>query len=211
MSEFPPPEVQRLVGAIAAILRRRGETLAVSEAACGGLLSAYLVSVPGALEFYIGGKLLYLLKQRLKLSGWTQDDINNFMGPSQLVALKLARTTKYELGLTYVLSETGFAGPGTDLHLGSDLTQLEATERTVGTVYLGWCGPQVQSLAQFSTGLSLRLENMTEFAKLGLQFLLEQLQAIEEKEGKDDGKEDDKNEKDSKKNEKDSKKDEKEA
>ncbi|CAN3376020.1 hypothetical protein DIURU_003205 [Diutina rugosa] len=202
MSEFPPPEVQRLVGAIAAILRRRGETLAVSEAACGGLLSAYLVSVPGASDFYIGGKLLYSLKQRLKLSGWTQDDINNFMGPSQSVALKLARTTKYELGSTYVLSETGFAGPGTDLHLGSDSTQPEATERTVGTVYLGWCGPQVQSSAQFSTGLSSRSENMTEFAKLGLQFLLEQLQAIEEKEGKDDDKEDDKNEKDSKKDEK---------
>lgn len=177
--EFPPPDVRHLVSDIATILRRRGETLAVSEAACGGLLSAYLVSVPGALDFYIGGKLLYLLKQRLKLSGWGDDDINNFMGPLQLVALKLARTTKYELGLTYVLSETGFAGPGTDLHLGGDQQQQEASSRTVGTVFLGLCGPQVHSLAQYSTGLSLRLENMVEFAKLGLQFLLEQLQAVD--------------------------------
>ena len=39
------------------------------------------------------------------------------MGPSEQVALKLARTTKYELGSTFVLSETGFAGPSTALHL----------------------------------------------------------------------------------------------
>ena len=57
------------------------------------------------------------MKTRLKLSGWSENEINNYMGPSEQVALKLARTTKYELGSTFVLSETGFAGPSTALHL----------------------------------------------------------------------------------------------
>lgn len=173
--EFPPANIEPLVKEIAQILRRRHETLAVSEAACGGLLSAYLVSVAGALDFFTGGKLLYLLQQRLKLSGWTEEEINNYVGPLQLVALKLARTTKYELGLTYVLSETGFAGPLTDLLPGSSIT-LNAE---VGTVFLGLFGPNVHSLTEFHTGLSDRSKNMTEFARLGLEFLLEQLKAVE--------------------------------
>ena len=44
---FPPEDIAQIVLEIATILRTRNQTLAVSEAACGGLISAYLVSVPG--------------------------------------------------------------------------------------------------------------------------------------------------------------------
>ncbi|KAK6456230.1 uncharacterized protein RJT20DRAFT_42952 [Scheffersomyces xylosifermentans] len=179
---FPPEEIEVLVTKIAAILRDRNETLAISEAACGGLLSAYIVTVPGASNFYIGGKLVYSLKQRLKLSGWTDDEISNYMGPSEQVALKLARTTKYELGSTYVLSETGFAGPSKDLHLSENTNGKsadQATDAEVGTVYLGLSGPKVQVSTSRKTSSEVRAFNMAEFAKLGLQFLLEQLEKIE--------------------------------
>ncbi|CUM67809.1 uncharacterized protein PRCAT00005515001 [Priceomyces carsonii] len=172
--EFPAADVQVLVTQIADILRARNETLAISEAACGGLLSAYIVSVPGASDFYIGGKLLYLLKQRLKLSGWSETDIADYMGPSEQVALKLARTTKYELGSTYVLSETGFAGPSADLHLlvtpGSD---------EIGKVYLGLSGPNGESSCSRNTNCRIRSQNMTQFAKMGLEFLLDELRDID--------------------------------
>jgi len=177
---FPGEDIQELVSEIAAILRRRGETLAVSEAACGGLISAALVLVPGASNFYIGGKLVYSLKQRLKLSGWSETDIQNYMGPSQQVALKLARTAKYELGATYVLSETGFAGPSKDLHLNNQNSDAE-----VGTVYLGLTGPNVQVSTEKKTGELERSKNMTSFAKLGLEFLLTQLRLQDEKESKE--------------------------
>ncbi|ODV80863.1 uncharacterized protein CANTADRAFT_30324, partial [Suhomyces tanzawaensis NRRL Y-17324] len=171
---FPPEDIQVLVSKIAAILRSRNETLAVSEAACGGLLSAYVVSVPGASDFYIGGKLVYSLKQRLKLSGWSDVEISQYMGPSEQVALKLARTAKYELGSTYVLSETGFAGPSSDLHLNHNQDQNTAAK--VGTVFLGLSGPAKEISCSRETGSVERATNMTEFAKLGLEFLLEQLQ-----------------------------------
>lgn len=172
MSLFPPIEVQELVEEIAAILRHRNQTLAISEAACGGLLSAYIVSVSGASNFYIGGKLVYLLRQRLKLSGWSDDDIKSYMGPLELVVLKLARTTKYELGSTYVLSETGFAGPTTDLHLNG---ATDNGENLVGTVYLGLSGPFGEVSCRHQTGLTDRSQNMESFAKLGLQFLRDNL------------------------------------
>lgn len=173
MSTFPPPAIKSLVDEIAAILRDRGQTLAVSEAACGGLLLAYIVSVNGASNFYIGGKLVYLVKQRLKLSGWNDDEIQAYVGPLEQVALKLARTTKYELGSTYVLSETGFAGPTTDLHL----SEHEGGGQ-VGTVYLGLSGPGGDFSIKHETGGSERSQNMEHFAKLGLEFLLEKLRGL---------------------------------
>lgn len=171
-SDFPPQPVQSLVARIAEILRSRGQTLATSEAACGGLLSAYLVSVPGASDFFLGGKLVYLLRQRLKLSGWSDAEIGSYMGPLEQVALKLARTAKYELGLTYVLSETGFAGPSTALHLGSD----RSGEDAVGTVFLGLSGPQGEISCRRVTGSSARAANMEKFALEGLKFLLDCLE-----------------------------------
>lgn len=168
---FPPAEIEELVAKIAEILRSRNQTLAISEAACGGLLSAYMISVPGASNFYIGGKLVYALKQRLKLSGWSDEEISHYMGPSEQVALKLARTTKYELGSTFVLSETGFAGPTTDLHL----LNLNNSTNKVGTVYLGLSGPSGEVSCARHTDSGNRSENMAAFAKMGLEFLYEQL------------------------------------
>lgn len=169
--DFPPPEIKTLVDEIAQILRSKNQTLAISEAACGGLLSAYLVSVPGASEFYIGGKLVYSVRQRLRLSGWSNEEISSYVGPSRQVALKLARTTKYELGSTFVLSETGFAGPTTDLHLQNSQNSGDG----VGTVYFGVSGPNGEYTSSKSTGSSERSKNMTEFARMGLEFLLETL------------------------------------
>lgn len=192
---FPPPEITDIVQEIASILRSRNQTLAISEAACGGLISAYIVSVPGASDFYIGGKLLYSLKQRLKLSGWSDEEIANYMGPSEQVALKLARTAKYELGSTYVLSETGFAGPSTDLHLSNreneSATLASEVKKTsnsngngnengrvvphVGTVFLGFTGPNGDFSTEKEFGNQERSKNMSDFAKFALEFLLEQL------------------------------------
>ncbi|QWW21898.1 hypothetical protein CA7LBN_000644 [Candidozyma auris] len=155
---FPPTEIQQLVEEIAAILRSKNQTLAISEAAC-------------ASDFYIGGKLVYSVRQRLRLSGWSKEDIGNYVGPSTQVALKLARTTKYDLGSTYVLSETGFAGPTTDLHLQTN----QNSDAGVGTVYFGVSGPNGEHTLSCETGISERSKNMTEFARLGLKFLLETL------------------------------------
>lgn len=187
---FPPPEITDIVQEIASILRSKKQTLAISEAACGGLISAYIVSVPGASDFYIGGKLLYSLKQRLKLSGWSDEEISNYMGPSEQVAMKLARTARYELGSTYVLSETGFAGPSTDLHLSKEgdgktsdaSSKIESngkiTPPHVGTVFLGFTGPNGDSSTEKDFGSQDRSKNMSDFAKFALEFLLEQLRRV---------------------------------
>ena len=52
-------ELNDLAESVAALLKERGDTLAVSESSCGGLISAALVSIPGASAYYVGGSVVY--------------------------------------------------------------------------------------------------------------------------------------------------------
>ena len=47
-------ELNDLAASVAALLKQRGDSLAVSESSCGGLISAALVSIPGASDYYVG-------------------------------------------------------------------------------------------------------------------------------------------------------------
>ncbi|TID30350.1 hypothetical protein CANINC_001052 [Pichia inconspicua] len=173
--DFPPEEIQSLVAQIAEILIARGETVSVSEGACGGLLSAYLISLPGASSFFDGGRLVYSLKSRLRLSGWNMQQIKNYTGPSEQVALKMARNMRIEFGSTYVLSETGYAGPSTNVGLSHDNTSINDDDAKVGIVYLGISGPNGNKSCELCTNCNDRSMNMQLFAKYSLEFFLETL------------------------------------
>jgi hypothetical protein len=49
---------------IAAMLKQRRENIAVAESTTGGLVSAALLSVPGASTYFVGGAVVYTLKAR---------------------------------------------------------------------------------------------------------------------------------------------------
>lgn len=44
---------------VGVLLRERGETVAVAEGSAGGLISAALLSLPGASAYYRGGVVVY--------------------------------------------------------------------------------------------------------------------------------------------------------
>lgn len=182
-SQFPPSSVTDTVRAIAEILKRRKETISVSEAACGGLLSAYLVSVSGASDWFHGGTLVYSLKSRLKLSGWSEEDILNYTGPSEKVVLRLARNLRMDLGSTYVLSESGIAGPV--LQLQDNEGKSIYSNEDIGTVYLGIAKPDGEVSTFKKTGSTDRSLNMEEFARVGLEFFLEELKKADSEEQKE--------------------------
>lgn len=169
--EFPPRRALELVTAISENLKQRKETIAVSEAACGGLLSSYLVSVPGASEWFYGGTMVYSLKSSLKLSGWDAKDIENYTGPSKSVALRLARNLRLELGATYTLSETGYASQSPT----AQSNDPDAASKT-GVVYFGISGPDRDISYVHHTCKTDRCENMQLFAIKGLELLLEELE-----------------------------------
>ena len=56
-----PPELTVAAGRAATALRDRGQTVAVAEGSCGGLVSASLLAVPGASVYYAGGAVIYTM------------------------------------------------------------------------------------------------------------------------------------------------------
>ncbi|KAK2625691.1 hypothetical protein QTJ16_005003 [Diplocarpon rosae] len=63
--EFPPAKVREVVGEVAALLKERKETVSVAETAAGGIISASLLSTPGASGFYKGGLTVQSLLSQL--------------------------------------------------------------------------------------------------------------------------------------------------
>jgi Competence-damaged protein len=52
---FPPPSLKAIAQEVASLLRDRKESIAVAETAAGGLISAAILSTPGASQIYKGG------------------------------------------------------------------------------------------------------------------------------------------------------------
>lgn len=139
MAEFPPPSLQPLIQEIFDLLKARNETVSVAETvrtpsclytvyllspsrvkpnilissyqAAGGLISASLLSTPGASSIYKGGLTVYTLESRLAFAGWTSANIEKYKGPTTEIVANMADHTRQTLGSTYAISESGTAGP----------------------------------------------------------------------------------------------------
>ena len=73
-------EHKQLAEEIAAMLIARNETIAVAEATTGGLVSAALLCVAGASQYYAGGGVLYTLNSRVALAGIAPEEYANYHG-----------------------------------------------------------------------------------------------------------------------------------
>lgn len=79
MDIFPPTTFQPLLDEIATQLIARGATFAVAETTTGGLVSAALLSIPGASSFFVGGATLYTVAARKTWAGWDDDTARNYL------------------------------------------------------------------------------------------------------------------------------------
>jgi nicotinamide-nucleotide amidase len=112
-----------------ALLRARGQTLAVAESLTGGLLSATIVDVPGASRAFRGGLVVYATDLKTTLAG-VPPELLDAHGPVHPdVAGALAAGARRRCTADWGLATTGVAGP--DPQAG----------QPVGTVYLGLAGP----------------------------------------------------------------------
>ena len=97
--------------AVGTLLKARGETLGVAESSAGGLISAALLSVPGASAYFRGGAVTYTGVSREALLGVTDEMMAGMRASTEAYALLLARTIKQLMGTTWGLAETGATGP----------------------------------------------------------------------------------------------------
>ncbi|MCJ1397856.1 hypothetical protein MMC11_001052 [Xylographa trunciseda] len=162
MAEFPPSSMREIVLEVAALLRDKAETISVAETAAGGIISAAMLSTPGASKFYKGGLTLYTLESRIAFAGWTQGNVQSYMGPTPEIVSGLAANVRKTLGSTYTLCESGTAGP----------TGGSQRNRTPGYVALAVATIHETYTREVETGLGGdREKNMVAFAIAALQFL----------------------------------------
>lgn len=142
---------------ISALLKDRGDTVAVTESSTGGLVSAALLAVPGASAYFMGGAVVYTGTARDALLGIDLDDHPGMRASTEAYALLTASTVRDRLFTTWGLSETGAAGPTGNRYGDS-----------AGHTCIAVSGPAEHS-ETLETGLNDRDTNMGLFAEKVLE------------------------------------------
>jgi nicotinamide-nucleotide amidase len=150
------PKLVTMGEGIGALLKARGETVAVAESSTGGLIAAALLAAPGASAYFVVVGVIYTQKTREVL---LEEDLARHPGmrPStEAYALLEAQAIRTRLGTSWGLGETGAAGP-TGNRYGD----------APGHSCIAVAGPQTRSLT-VETGESDREANMWRFTREAL-------------------------------------------
>ena len=148
-----------LAQTVGTLLIERKQTLAISESSSGGLISAALLSIPGASAYFMGGGVIYTHRAREVLLDIDFKEHPGVRSSSEPYALLAANTIRERLGTYWGLAETGAAGPKGNRY-------GDASGHTCVAV----SGP-VEQVITLETGISDREENMWLFAKKSLETL----------------------------------------
>jgi nicotinamide-nucleotide amidase len=150
---------------LGALLKKRGETIAIAESSTGGLISAALLSVGGASAYFRGGSVIYTAHAR---SGFL-DIPNPLPAPierasTEPYATLLADTVRARLDATWGLGETGATGP-TGNRYGDK----------AGHTCIAVTGPSFCKTITLETGSPDRIANMRAFSTRAMELLEEAL------------------------------------
>jgi len=145
---------------IADLLRARGEKVAVADGATGGLIAASLLTVPGALDFFVGGGVVYSLRARDVLFDLPREAYRGMRGASEDYAALQARAIRDNFGAQWGLAESGSVG-------GSRHPTGAAAGRSVAAL----AGPQGEVCAVMETDSDDRIANMAAFTRNALDLL----------------------------------------
>jgi PncC family amidohydrolase len=156
-------ELVTIAEQIAAKLIAQKQTIAIAESSTGGLISAALLSVPGASAYFLGGGVVYTRDARQLLMDIPDEAMKGIRSASEPYAKLLANQVRTRFATDWGLSETGATGP-TGNRYGD----------AAGHSCMAVAGPQNQVFT-LETGSNDRQANMQAFAKTALSLLLENL------------------------------------
>ena len=153
------PDLRSTAASVGALLKEKGQNIAVSESSCGGLLSACLVSIPGASAYYVGGLVVYTRTAQKGLLQVPDEAMASMRASTEEYALLNAKSVQKALGTTWALSETGASGPTGNRYGDAS-----------GHACIAVVGP-VEKVITVETGSTDREANMWEFAKEAFNLL----------------------------------------
>jgi len=153
---------------IAEALRARREKIAVADGATGGLIMASLLTVPGALKFFVGGGVVYSFKARDALFDLPPEAYDGMTSATEDYALLQAHGIRDRLGAQWGVAESGSAG-------SSKHPLGVVSGRSVAAI----AGPGVERVAVVETQSDDRIANMESFTRNALDLLETTLFSVE--------------------------------
>jgi|SRR6266508_1408620 nicotinamide-nucleotide amidase len=157
---FVDQEQHQLVEQIADILIDHRETVSVAESSSGGLVSACLLSYPGASRYFVGSSVLYSYPIREALVGMGVEEHKPYGGSTPELVLDLATKFQQRIRTDWCIGEGGAAGPSPSPY-----------GHPAGYTALAVSGP-LRRTGTIETGLSSRADNMTRFTTELLRLFL---------------------------------------
>ena len=152
-------DIRNMAAKVSALLKARGETIAVAESSAGGLISAALLAVPGASAYFKGGGTVYTSEAKRILIDIPAINMEANRAATQEHALDLARAVRARLNADWGIGESGAAGP-TGNRYGDP----------AGHSALGVSGPKELAIVT-NTERENRYENMVAFAVAAFELL----------------------------------------
>ena len=146
------------------LLKTHNHTIAVAESSAGGLISAALLTVPGASAYFLGGGVIYTHEARRSLLAMPDEALEGIRASTEEYALRLARQVRERFETTWGLSETGATGP-TGNRYGD----------AAGHACFAIVGPVEETLT-LETGSPDREANMWTFTQTALDLLARSIQ-----------------------------------
>ena len=144
------------------LLRAANQTVGVAEGSAGGLISAALLSVPGASAYFRGGAVVYTAAANRAFMAGAVEAPAGMRGATEEFAQYLARSVALQLDATWGIGEAGAAGPANPYG------------DPAGHCWVAVAGPR-EITRHILTGIDARAENMLAFALAALSSLREVL------------------------------------
>lgn len=163
------PEMTTLVKNISNLLNKHSQTVSIAESSTGGLISAHLLSVPGASSYFIGGSIIYTRIAQKAFLSINDIQMKDLRASTEKYALLNANQVRKLTGSTWGISETGATGP-TGNRYGDN----------PGHSCIAIAGP-VEKTITIETKDNDRTNNMREFSVATLKLLIESIETYNEK------------------------------
>jgi PncC family amidohydrolase len=150
---------------VAALLKRRGESVAVAESSTGGLIAASLLAMPGASAYFLGGAVVYTKAARAALLDIGDAQMAGLRPSTEPYALMIAARIRDKHGAIWGIGESGATGP-TGNRYGD----------AAGHSSIAIAG-KIEKAITLETGKSDREVNMRAFAARALELFGDTLEA----------------------------------
>lgn len=130
--------MDRLSEEIVKICTLKEVHIGFAESLTGGLISAYIVNIPGASAVLEGSIVSYSNEVKINVLGVDPEVIRTEGAVSEPCAKQMAEGARKVLGADVTVSVTGIAGPGGG-----------SPQKPVGTVYIGVSAPDLNYARKF--------------------------------------------------------------